>query len=303
LHNYLTIIHKSKIFVQTLLGCENLQFYLRCLSSLQKFNNQKVNLLVHSDGSLEEENLSVIQNSLGCNVSFINPKDAKERTLDNLKNFPNCQKFRKNSLWGIEFFDPLFSQTDDRYSYYIDADILFSRPFTDLFKESMIEGGAVFLEDTQWDAYSFRPWQMIGRRMRPVVVKGITTALVFWDKRVIEWDYLEWFLSQSTYHSISNWILPTAQAGLATRCDSKVVSANQITNLYPNATISSENFGLHLLGSYRKSWLQKIDHSAHESRVTDAPIETKFKKCSNRGIFAYSYKQLTRWVNTRFNKW
>ena len=31
-------------------------------------------------------------------------------------------------------------------------------------------------------------------RKKPKIVRGITTGLVCWDKSVIDWDYLEWFL-------------------------------------------------------------------------------------------------------------
>ena len=65
------------------------------------------------------------------------------------------------------------------------------------------------------------------------VVKGITTALVFWDKRAIDWDFLEWFLGATELHHISEWIMPTVQAGLANRCKAKTISSRQIPNLYP----------------------------------------------------------------------
>ena len=81
--------------------------------------------------------------------------------LDFLQGRPNCQKVRKDSIWGIEFFDPIFAFPKDPISFYIDADILFLRPFSGLFDRNQVKGGAIFIRDTQWDAYSFRPWHMI----------------------------------------------------------------------------------------------------------------------------------------------
>ena len=155
-----------------------------------------------------------------------------------MQNYPNCQKYRKSSLWGIEFFDPLFTDPHGDISFYIDADILFIRPFTGLFERNTVQGGGIFLSDNQWDAYCLRPWELIGPQPKPNVVKGITTGLVFWDKTVIDWDYLEWFLGAHQLHHIPEWIIPTAQAGLANRCQSKTVCPKQIRNLYPNAKIS-----------------------------------------------------------------
>ena len=74
--------------------------------------------------------------------------------MDQLAGRHNCQNFRTNSIWGIEFFDPLFSNIDDKISFYIDADILFIRPFKGLFEPNQVSNGAIFLRDTQWDAFN-----------------------------------------------------------------------------------------------------------------------------------------------------
>jgi hypothetical protein len=185
----------------------------------------------------------------------------------------------------------------------LDADILFLRPFSGLFDRSQTEGGAVFLEDTQWDAYCFRPWSLLGLGKKPEVVNGITTGLVFWDKRALDWDYLEWFLGATYLHKIQEWIMPTAQAGLANRCNAKTVCSNQITNLYPNAQISEDTLGVHLLGSYRKDWIEKLAEKGNHSNQNDHSITTRFKTCKTQNIFGYSWKQIKRWKNTRLNLW
>ena len=71
---------------------------------------------------------------------------------------------RNNSLWGIEFFDPLFVDNEEQFSFYIDADILFIQPFRGLFDKDVVKNGAVFLKDAQWDAYSMRPWHLLGSK-------------------------------------------------------------------------------------------------------------------------------------------
>ena len=52
-------------------------------------------------------------------------------------------------------------------------------------------------------------------RPKAEIVEGLPQDLVFWDKAVIDWDYLEWFLGAHHFHHIPEWIIPTAQAGLA----------------------------------------------------------------------------------------
>ena len=291
--------------VQSLIGGgQQLPFYLQCLKSLTMHSHERINLLLHTDGSLNERYMEFALDHFGTqSVQFQDTKEAEEVTLDHLAGHPNCQKLRRESLWGVEFFDPLFSDPSDPISYYLDADILFVRPFTGLFDSKVVKDGAVFLRDTQWDAYSLRPWQLLGRGLRPSIVEGITTALVCWDKGAIDWDYLEWFLSQTEFHCIPEWVMPTAQAGLARRCKAKVVSPAQLTNLYPNATIERETFGVHLLGSYRNEWGNKVESYTKEIRSDQSPTQASFEPCQTRGAFAYTTNQVKRWINTRLDRW
>jgi hypothetical protein len=294
----------EKIIVQSLIGGSQLPFYLRCLKSLLAFCKDPIDLQLHSDDSLSQEDKDSIHAELDATIITITESSQNtSRVLDCLQGRPNCQKFRKESIWGIEFFDPLFANPSAPISYYLDADILFLRPFSGLFDHSQTEGGAVFLKDTQWDAYCFRPWSLLGLGKKLEVVKGITTGLVFWDKRAIDWDYLEWFLGAYYMHKIPEWIMPTAQAGLANRCNAKTVCPNQITNLYPNAQICENTFGVHLLGSYRKDWIEKLAQEGNHPNQNDRITTTRFEDCRTQDIFGYSWKQMKRWTNTRLNLW
>ena len=294
----------KKIIVQSLIGGSHLPFYLSCLKSLLTFCQDRIELQLHTDGTLSQKDKDYIHSELNATiVTIIDSPENKSRVLDFLQGRPNCQKVRKDSIWGIEFFDPIFAFPKDPISFYLDADILFLRPFSQLFDRNQVKGGAVFLKDTQWDAYSFRPWLMLTGKKRPQAVKGITTGLVFWDKTVIDWDYIEWFLGESHLHKIPEWIMPTVQAGLATRCDAKTISPKQITNLYPNAQIHEDTFGVHLLGSFRKEWKEKLEAREKNQKENLPTMAPSFEKCVSQNIFGYTLKQITRWKNTRLNLW
>jgi hypothetical protein len=294
----------EKFVVQSLIGGPQLPFYLHCLKSIVAFCQDPIDLQLHSDGSLSREDKDFIFSKLdGTVVTITDSFENTNRILDYLQGRPNCQKFRKDSIWGIEFFDPIYAFPDDPISFYLDADILFLRPFSGLFDRDQVKGGAIFLKDTQWDAYSFRAWHMLTGKKRPQAVKGITTGLVFWDKRAIDWDYLEWFLGASYLHKIPEWIMPTAQAGLANRCNAKTVCSNQITNLYPNAQIYEDTFGVHLLGSYRKAWMEKLVAREHNNEENLSTLAPSFQRCLSQNIFGYSFRQMRRWKNTRLNLW
>ena len=295
---------QNEIVVQSLVGGHQIDFYLRCLRSLLQNCQDPIELLVHSDGSLSgEDEDKILALFADRKVSTVSFADSTEKTLDELEGKPNCQKFREESIWGIEFFDPLFAKPDDPFSFYLDADILFIKPFTGLFDYEIVRGGCVFLQDTQWDAYSIRPWHMLGIGKTPSLVKGITTAIVNWDKEVIDWDYLEWFLGQHRYHNIHEWIMPTAQAGLASRCEAKTIVNTQVLNMYPNAKIREETFGLHFLGSYRKEWLKKFQKHKVSKHINTDPLRLRFENCKIQKPINYGLNQAKRWVNTRLNIW
>ena len=122
--------------------------------------------------SLKKTKIPSMRNSMERWLPSPTPLKTRSRVLDCLQGRPNCQKLRKDSIWGIEFFDPIFAFPEDPISFYLDADILFLRPFSGLFDREQVKNGAVFLKDTQWDAYSFRPWQMITGKSKPQAVKG-----------------------------------------------------------------------------------------------------------------------------------
>ena len=144
---------------------------------------------------------------------------------------------------------------------------------------------------------------MLAGKKRPQVVMGITTGLVFWDKTAIDWDYLEWFLGENNLHKIPEWIMPTAQAGLANRCEAKTISSRQIPNLYPNALIHKDTFGVHLLGTYRKKWMEKLEAKEKNQTENLQTVIPSFERCVTQNILGYSLKQIIRWKNTRLNLW
>ena len=130
-----------------------------------------------------------------------------------------------------------------------------------------------------------------------------TTGLVFWNKSAIDLDYSEWFLGEHRIHQTLEWIMPTTKVGLTNRCDAKTSSPRHIRNLYSNARIHENTFGVHLLGSYRKFWMEKLE--ARENNQTEhVPIITpSYEKCVSQNIFGYSLRQMRRWKNTRLNLW
>ena len=119
------MVIKNQINVQSLIGSKEIGFYLRCLNSLVKYSEEEIKLTLHASEKLSCEEKKQVENCLkNCNLNITESHTNAEKTLDLLADYPNCQKLRKNSLWGIEFFDPIFAFKNENYSNYLDADIL-----------------------------------------------------------------------------------------------------------------------------------------------------------------------------------
>ena len=287
------------VVVQSLIGKQNLPFYLQCLRTLLDMCRDPIRLALHEDGTLDEEDRETVATVLG--ETYITPREEGEaRTLEALAPYPEASRLREESIWGMEFFDPLFAEAEP-FSFYVDADILFLRPFGGLFGSELLEGRCIFLRDIVWHAYSILPSHLRGPQPRPRVAKGITTAVVCWDKRLIDWEYVEWFLSQPQFRSIPEWTLPTLQAGLALSANGHAVDPRQIVNAYPRAQVTGEAFGVHLLGSYRKQWLSVAEEEARRATDgTDAdPATCRFLPCEPCGALELGLNQLKRRINNR----
>ena len=84
-----------------------------------------IDLQIHTDGTLSQKEKDSIHTELdGTMVTISDFSENTSRILDYLEGRPNCQKFRRDSIWGIEFFDPIYAFPKDSISFYLDADIL-----------------------------------------------------------------------------------------------------------------------------------------------------------------------------------
>ena len=289
----------GSVVVHTLAGKKNLSFYLRCLRSLLDHCADPIRLVIHEDGTFDDEACEQARTILGENLEILLRAEGDERTLDALRPYPHARKLRQESIWGIEFFDPLFSDDSDPLSFYVDADILFLRPFRNLFRRDFLDGKCIFLRDIVWHAYSIRPHHLLGPNPCPRVAQGITTAVVCWDKRLIDWDYLEWFLSKSEFRAIPAWTMPTLQASLALTANGHAVVPEQIVNAYPKAILTPEAFAIHLLGSFRKEWQPEAERAAAQAarEKHPGPQSCRLEPCGPLGPLGLALNQFKRKLN------
>ena len=116
---------------------------------------------------------------------------------------------------------------------------------------------------------------------------------------MIDWDYLEWFLGSIYLHKYHNgfancsgWTCKSLQG------ENSLPQA--VTQSYPNTKLTDETLGVHLLGTYRKKWLEKIDNPNINLSDSDEKITNlKFINCKNLRTSNYVLNQARRWFNTR----
>ena len=291
----------DSVVIHTLAGKKNLSFYLRCLRSLLDHCKDPICLAIHEDGTFDDEARKQALETLGEDLVILPRAEADERTIEALRPYPHARKLREESIWGVEFFDPLFTDNSDPLSFYVDADILFLRPFRNLFRRDVLDGKSIFLRDVVWHAYSLRPHHLLGPNPHPRLAGGITTAIVCWDKRLIDWEYIEWFLSKPEYRVIPEWTLPTLQAGLALNVNGHTVAPEQIVNAYPKAILGPDAFAIHLLGSYRKEWLPEAEQTAEQvSQEKHTEVQScRLEPCRPLGPLRLAVNQCKRKLNNR----
>lgn len=108
--------------------------FLTCKRDFQDFllsvrtflvcNKVDWNLVIHSDGTLDTDEISIIQDSFE-NVRIVTLEEANDTVLKSLEEYRYCYKFRKNYMGThskqtfLKIFDPFFFCLED---YYITMD-------------------------------------------------------------------------------------------------------------------------------------------------------------------------------------
>lgn len=165
---------------------------LMCLPTLQKNCDRPVRFLLHDDGSLTEEDMDLLAAGL-TDYRVIRRKEADERMAEELARFPASAAFRRETVMALKLCDSLYYNTDDLYVY-TDSDILFFRPFKNMFQLPDKDVHALFMHDAYDNCYSFRFWELLAT---PSVKLPSRVNAGFACLRRSQYDpeWVEWFLS------------------------------------------------------------------------------------------------------------
>jgi hypothetical protein len=279
--------------LRTLLCHRDVDLAIHCLSSAVQLSADPVQVVIHEDGSLTEEDRKKLAEGLP-GMRILDRREANAIMAERLAGHVHAQAFRAGSVWGLKLLDVVLAEPG--LCFYLDGDIRFFRPFRGLFAEEATRGRCVFLRDTVWQAYSIRPWHLLDRRGLKVA-SGINTGLTLCDPAVFDLDFVDWFLAQPEWRVIPAWTEPTCWAALALRANGQAVAPHQITNLYPSAKVTEQTVGGHFLSAYRARWQTELAKPLN--RGAEA-IPVRFLTLRSLGPVGLGVNQFKRKLQNQF---
>lgn len=239
-------MRKNNIQIHNLICHRDVDIAMKCLMSLLKNSSDPIELVLHDDGSLTVEDLEAIRKHLG-EIKIIKRNVADLKMDELLKNYPTCRKFRYQNIMALKILDvPLLSDSDFGYS---DSDILYLKPFRNLFSFPDENVSAVFMYDIQ-EAYSLYPWNML--LDKNVKYKSrINAGLYYFRKTSFDLDYLEWILKKTKFRPISIWMEQTCWAALAYKAGCHHWDKSQVVMVSKKEDITQDTVAAHFGGSIR----------------------------------------------------
>ena len=207
--------------VASLVGHRNFAMSLRCLRSLARFAKEPLALRIHDDGTLtgdDRERLAALPLA-----RIVSRAEADAAVGAQLARHPASARLRAGNVMALKLFDVhLFSA--GRLCY-CDSDILFLRPFANLFHARAAGVRALFMADRQ-NAYSLRSWHTLRYPQLRLPWRANSGLLEFLGD--LDLDLVEWYLSRPGLEVTPVWLEQTAWGLLGFRAGCNIWDGGQI---------------------------------------------------------------------------
>lgn len=119
----------DKLEIHSLICKKDINLLFSSIKLFTHYTNLKFNLIIHEDGSFDNESIAQINKLFSHNAKIIFYKPATSKVVEILKDYPLCRHFRESTyhtIFRIKLFDP-FIFTDSGNILYMDSDILFCK--------------------------------------------------------------------------------------------------------------------------------------------------------------------------------
>jgi len=281
--------------LHTMAGRNHIDLAARCLSSIVKYYDRPIHVIVHEDGSVGPEDVARFQKSVPGST-FIFKRNADSIVNDFMAKYPACRKLRDKLVYGLKIFDIQILEEGPELSY-ADCDILFLRPISRFFHlpEDPSAGG-VFMKDPR-QAYCLTPYQLM-RNRKLHLADRLNGGLLHFRRSAFDWDLVEWFLKHDEYVIHPYWKEQTAWSVLAAATRSWFWDEEQVRVITEKSELTDRVAVAHYVSSYRKL----IEYAPAEGHEDDDPVVvamSPFEECTGLRYFAERASRLVAGAQRR----
>jgi len=234
--------------LRTLAGRRQIGLAAKCLSSILKYYDRPVHVVVHDDGSLSPRDVAHFQTRIPKS-SFVLRAGADPIVDDFLAKYPACRKFRANSAYALKLFDVQVLEEGPELSF-VDSDVVFLRPVSGLFRlPAGGSSGGVFMKNPT-QAYSITFLQLLRNRGLKLADR-LNSGLFHFRRSDFDWDLVEWFLSHEEYGIHPYWKEQTVWSILAAATNSAFWDEKQVLVVTRKSQLKERVAVAHFVSTYR----------------------------------------------------
>jgi hypothetical protein len=254
--------------VHCLLGHKHVGTALACLGSMLHHTRDPLAVLLHDDGSLTPADVDALTAALPGTSVILRPQ-ADPVVAELLRKYPACAKWRADSNFALKVFDCVAFHAGGDF-FEIDSDILFFRPFSNLFRLPP-DADALLLTDVEHN-YSVRSWNLLASpRLR--LGRRVNVGLIGMRPQFIDLDRIEWFLSVPRHRTKFYFLEQTIWSMLAMTCRARLISPRHIPIFTPGLAVDDHLVAAHFVAMHRDH-LSRYTPLAREARDPLSHVQT-----------------------------
>lgn len=282
------------VTVATLVGHRDAAMAVTCLGSLVDCCRQPLRFRVHDDGSLDASDKAQLAARLG-EVEFMERGTADAEMAVRLAKYPACREMREHHILGLKLFDvPLLC--GEKEIAFCDSDILFLRPFENLFAWPDDRTGCLFMQDWQ-EAQAIRPWHLLpGSGIR--LPLRFNSGLFFLRQSRYDLAVIEELLARdyAVFQRLPQWLEQTCWGQLAMRAGGRFWNSRQICAVRFPETLTDELVAGHFTSSVR-GLLPKVQGKV---RLDLPPVMVSTEAMTPLSAWRLGRATLDRFLRTRY---
>ena len=237
--------------VRTLTCKRDLEMAIRAYSSFLDCTRQNIKLVIHTDGTLDKSEIERLYATLP-GIEVVDRNDTDEQVSEALSKYPKCLEFRRKHPLSNKLLDiPVLENSCIKF---IDCDILFLKPFDGFFSEDC---GSRFCKETEC-GYSGRLLELrkVSKNQIPV---ACNTGIFQINKNKVDFDYIEWFLSNEKLCTYLGLVEQTLYAIFLGYKDAYNFRPDQISTSKDSIDLQDQTVAIHFMYSLKNRFFEYAD--------------------------------------------